>query len=366
MGTSEKLDQMLQNVPEVYHSGQLEVVKNAECLKGFESGASILLDDVSPVEHTMSVKVNGKNLFNQYAETQVFGAYRGIDVSALVSKGCIVSVSLKENGTFQEGLYFGYVYKVNGNASRSASFFQRDTDTDFYATQHLLNDKTYENFIGVMPNKLENWQRVIDNYNIQIEIGSTATEYEPYIDLTDVKVGRLGSNIFDGNLIGGIYNSTDLDNPDTSSSYVKKYQCIKIYLKAGTYTLSSSVVIRIVRTVIDGVNKTVSLIGTSYTFSVTTDGYQGLSFRREDSADWDSAETVWINMGSTAISYEPYTSEEYSPNSDGTVDNVTSIYPNTTLMTDTEGVTIDCNYYKDINKTFDKLTTSVALSGGDS
>ena len=56
---------------------------------------------------------------------------------------------------------------------------------------------------------------------------------------------------------------------------------------------------------------------------------------------------------------------EYTPNADGTVEGVTSLYPNTTLMTDTEGVTIDCNYYKDIDKAYNELTTSIALSGGE-
>ena len=33
---SEKLLQVAQNNPKVYHSGQLNIVKNAECLKGKE------------------------------------------------------------------------------------------------------------------------------------------------------------------------------------------------------------------------------------------------------------------------------------------------------------------------------------------
>ena len=57
-----------------------------------------------------------------------------------------------------------------------------------------------------------------------------------------------------------------------------------------------------------------------------------------------------IELGSTATPYEPYQGQTYTPTADGTVEDVTSLYPNTTLMTDTEGVIIDCEYNRDINK----------------
>ena len=50
---------------------------------------------------------------------------------------------------------------------------------------------------------------------------------------------------------------------------------------------------------------------------------------------------------------------EYTPNSDGTVNGVTSLYPNTTLMTNTAGVIIDCEYNKDVNRTVSELSTPV-------
>ena len=41
---------------------------------------------------------------------------------------------------------------------------------------------------------------------------------------------------------------------------------------------------------------------------------------------------------------------EYTPNADGTVDGVKSLYPTTVITTDTDGVTIDCEYNVDLNK----------------
>lgn len=60
---------------------------------------------------------------------------------------------------------------------------------------------------------------------------------------------------------------------------------------------------------------------------------------------------IQLEIGSSETDYEPYVEPTYyTPNADGTVNGVTSLYPHTTLMTDTEGVTITCEYNKDINK----------------
>lgn len=58
-----------------------------------------------------------------------------------------------------------------------------------------------------------------------------------------------------------------------------------------------------------------------------------------------------LELGEKATEYEPFINPvNYTPNADGTVNGVTSLYPNTTLMTDTAGVIIDCEYNRDINK----------------
>ena len=70
-----------------------------------------------------------------------------------------------------------------------------------------------------------------------------------------------------------------------------------------------------------------------------------------------------LEIGATATEYEPYiTPTEYIPTADGTVNGVTSLYPNTTLTTDTEGVIINCNYNRDINKAFAALEAALATT----
>lgn len=65
-----------------------------------------------------------------------------------------------------------------------------------------------------------------------------------------------------------------------------------------------------------------------------------------------------LEIGAVATEYEPcITPIEYTPYPDGTVEGVTSVYPNTTIFTDTDGVIIDCEY---ITKTCLKMSASAA------
>lgn len=65
-------------------------------------------------------------------------------------------------------------------------------------------------------------------------------------------------------------------------------------------------------------------------------------------------------------SFEPHiTPVSYMPNSDGTVEGVTSLYPNTTLYTDRDVALIECEYIQDANKVIEKLTNAITSLGGN-
>ncbi len=53
-----------------------------------------------------------------------------------------------------------------------------------------------------------------------------------------------------------------------------------------------------------------------------------------------------LNIGSTALPYEPYNGQTLSPKTDGTVDGITSVSPYMNIFTDTEGVNIEATYNK--------------------
>ena len=78
-----------------------------------------------------------------------------------------------------------------------------------------------------------------------------------------------------------------------------------------------------------------------------------------------SNKTIKLQMehGSEATEYEkckePIT---HIPTSDGVVEGVASISPNMTILTDTEGVIVECEYHKDTNKVVQKLANALGIT----
>lgn len=70
-----------------------------------------------------------------------------------------------------------------------------------------------------------------------------------------------------------------------------------------------------------------------------------------------------IEYGTTVTTFEPYKGTEHTTSSDGTVSGMMSTAPNMTILTDTEGVVIDCEYIVDtktyIDKKFEELKTAI-------
>ena len=62
-----------------------------------------------------------------------------------------------------------------------------------------------------------------------------------------------------------------------------------------------------------------------------------------------------VEYGTQATEYEKYICEPHKINPDGTVEGVTSIYPTTTLIPDTEGIVLDVEYYADTKKYIDNI-----------
>lgn len=81
---------------------------------------------------------------------------------------------------------------------------------------------------------------------------------------------------------------------------------------------------------------------------------------------YNTFDQLQIEVGTDATPYERYIEPTtYTANADGTVEGITSIAPNMTLLTDTNGVVINANYYKDPDIVISNLAQSVALTGGE-
>lgn len=73
-----------------------------------------------------------------------------------------------------------------------------------------------------------------------------------------------------------------------------------------------------------------------------------------------------VESGNNATEFEPFKDiSTHTPSSDGTVSGMTSLSPNMTILTDTDGVTIECEYNKDTNKVIQKLVNAITAMGGE-
>ena len=179
----------------------------------------------------------------------------------------------------------------------------------------------------------------------------------------DVSAARLvvsGKNLYD--------NSTILNKQDTSATGYKKY---KIEIPNGTYTWSlkennflGAGVFAVFTDDKDflgdqptegyfcdwiGHQTSAYYCNIKGTFTVTR-GYLYLAISGSASKVIEMLETMQIEVGTTETEHEPFVKiETYPINADGTVEGVTSLYPTTTLVSDTEGIVLGVEYNRDIN-----------------
>ena len=218
---------------------------------------------------------------------------------------------------------------------------------------------------------------IIENiFSPQLELGTTATAYTPYVDLTAVKVKKQGKNLFDkdnahivnGYLAGDTITAHDNCRiiyipclPDTTYTVSKiKSSRFAVAFAEETPTIGPTIhdIIRSDKstsiTATSGANGNyivVWLFHGNYDTTITVD---------------EILSSLQIQLGTTATEYEPYIAPtEYIPTAGGTIEGVTSLYPNTTLTTDTGGVMINCEYNRDINKAFVELQAAITSLGGN-
>lgn len=87
-----------------------------------------------------------------------------------------------------------------------------------------------------------------------------------------------------------------------------------------------------------------------------------------------SGDIVQLELGTEVGPYTPFADvssvtltvngKPYRPEADGTVEGVKSLYPTTALTTDAEGVIIEAEYNRDVNKAYQALVDAIVALGG--
>lgn len=378
---SEKLITIAENTPKVYYSGKMNVVKSSDYLKGSESGSSILVEDVSPVEHTMSVKVRGKNLWCDDYDKYTHNVYNVHPIS-LPKGDYYISINKYGNETVTD-VTIG-IAKSGDDYPFNNSLIVLFTSSGVEIPQKITvgGEKWTSPKLAIFATKT-NWEKFFANYHLQLELGTTATAYTPYVpDLTSVKVSRYGKNLFNKNKAFDDSTKVSAEEGATFSYtyFIQLQPNTTYYCTVFNPQTSYGIMLLSSRPDVNASTSTALAIshlsaqggfdtwGTQKALTTGQSGklYIGSFIGPDKISECIQLCNLQIQLGNVGTEYEEYIPQTgYTPNADGTVDNVTSIYPSTTLISDTSGALIDCEYYKDIDTAYNELTTSIALSGGE-
>lgn len=196
---SEKLLMVADNIPKVYHAGQYDLIKNVSSLKGFKSDTTILLDDISPVEHTLSIKIHSKNLFNKDME------FTDDNFVSDCAYKYTYFIQLLTNTTYHvktfnplEPSYYGYTF-INNRPNVASSISTAvcvsgnysTAENDWHIDNYITTDDSGKLYIG-NNQSLVKLKKAVQEANIQIELGTIPAAYTPHVpDLTSVKVSKV-------------------------------------------------------------------------------------------------------------------------------------------------------------------------------
>lgn len=331
----------------------------ANAIKSKLSGSVICVDDVSPVEHNPYIWVHGKNLLN-IPDTVVEGSHgwcnKQFGPFELDPGTYTISVDFLQQGTDTSRVtvsarkYEAITTSLGGATSEEVSGRLKLTFT-IPADEKGFTLVAYSN---ITANALETSCAFS---NFQIEKGTVATEYVPFIDATTVELTRCGKAIFS-------------KSSQTVSGVSKPWASLlvaAVKVPPGNYVVSCrfnqigpdiSTVSVSTRSYNDytvpfgdvSSSEKSGYLVKAFTVPEGAGGFQIFLYSNTPNTALTtecSFENICVEAGSVATGYEVYNGAKYTPAANGIVSGVTSLSPNMTLLTDTEGVVIECEYNSD-------------------
>lgn len=278
----------------------------ANALKGTASGEAVRLSDVSPIEHTLSVKASSENL---------------TDMS---------TVRLKKYGANMIDVAKApFIFNATWNATSTKTpenYVWERTDTGFKGRYLKAMSSTSER-IGFLLGNTEDFK----GKTITVSVGEIILNQNALKSMQVILTSRAGT------VADKVDENTHWNS--VSSGYIGNTSTVK-----GVASVQDSH--QVVATIPEDADSvTYPYVGITFYMGWKSENPAGSTFEFKD---------IRVQMGDEVIPPVIYT-----PNADGTVDGVTSLFPVTELVTDTEGIVLDVEYNRDLNKAFEKQAQSI-------
>lgn len=342
------------------------------------SGEFLTITDASSIEHIMDVKVRSKNLFNISKIDDI--THTGGTIQKTEDNILIIEAAEGYGGTVHCGkllrelapeLEVGKTYTISFVSTNTATGEPSiDQKILLIAADIVWNNGSALTITDIILDSKFTFYTSGSGTsatisNIQIEEGTIATDYTPYVDVSKITLNRCSKNLFSNDI--SLIKPVSFNRADGT---LGNYYGYEIHLPTGKYRLSATtdaslyVYGAVVR---NGVNVNSSSItdryngssaciiaeSTNYTpilYTLEGDGniiyiYDAIGFHTlEQAKEVFSKVSIQLEMGEEVTEFESSKLIQYTPGVDGIVEGVTSLYLITNLFTNTEGVLIDCEY----------------------
>lgn len=325
----------------------------ANAVKGNVSDSIVRVDDVSPMEHSVKCRVQGKNLFDGTLNEGILG---NADFYIYTEGDYVTLKTYLKSGTYTMSISNKvYVARtiLDGRYAIKGVVVSPDVPYTF-----TVNTDGYVGFSMRLDPRTA-WD---SSTTIQIEEGIIATEYEPYIDPTSVTVRRLGKNLFPVNEVTlEKTNAWGLQQMGQVRLAPGIYTAYCKFEQVGVDESTVSLSIRDHSDAVDTIstaNSTKTRGELKTTFEVTPER-QGIQVYLYCNNTANALNTkcvftdIQLEAGSDFTGFDKYiTFESYTPDIDGTV-TITSVSPTETIYSINSGITIEAEYNRDTTKMFE-------------
>lgn len=349
----------------------------ANALKGNASGSAVIITDGSPLEHEIKVGLISKPTFVETV-TELNGV--SYDFAEVEERDYIVS-------------YVDY----DGAQDCEVAWIE-DSDIIFWGDGINTDTVSSGDIIRVEITHIEADEEngIEEEWINEYYLVKQEATYDPNFDFSSVTLTKYGKNLFDDNVeqreapyyIEGetkVFSGTlKRSNKEYLGFDITSIWDIATKLNAKvtiSFDIKSSVAANM-QTYTLG-NKRFALVDTSKRYFDCLEDWQRYCWvgspMFNNGADGDVCnlsfygtygtgvipfvKNIQIEIGTEETTYAKFQMQGYTPNADGTVDNVTSLYPTTTLVTDTEGVIISAEYNKDLNKVVNDIYQKLSALG---
>ncbi len=332
-------------------------------LRGSASGEAVRLSDITPNEHTLGVKVSGKNLFDKDNANIIIGypdaenVINGASSTRSVYIPCVPNATYTVSKTLTARFAVAFTDDIPSIGVTVTGRVQNNTASSITTTSGINSRYIV---VWLYHVDLDTTTIKINEVlaTLQIELGSTATSYTPYItDFSGVTLKRYGRNLVDISDGNSTTSATTVDITESCPRGINIFG--SAYLER---SVNQPCRLRI-DYVVDG--ETNYLFGEMmYSSGIcTVEGtipisatQVNLTFQKLINGEGDIYwKNIQLEIGDSATDYRAFQQQNYIANADGTVPGVTGISDDITLITDTDGVTVNAEYNKDINKVISEL-----------